>query len=57
MRTQKPERRIVSTIPYLWIMGMKLVLYSTAISLVCLGIGMFTANIFGTIHDAFLTAL
>ena len=52
--TQKPERRTVGKSQYLWIMGIKTVLYSTSISLVCLGIGMFAANIFGTVHDAFL---
>jgi hypothetical protein len=37
-------------------MGLKAVLYMAAIAVVCLGIGMFVANIFDTVHDAFLTA-
>jgi len=37
-------------------MGMKTTLYAAAIVVLCLGIAMFVANIFDTVHDAFLIA-
>ena len=55
MSIQNSEIRIVVASRYLWIMGMKAALYIVAIAAVCLGIGMFVANIFDTVHDAFLT--